>query len=93
MRKNTKSQIEDIEKKEKLYRRESIEALVVAILGYFWLSIIFEPLALIFGIKIRKGSADSTTRRIAMADIIISLIAFGLMILSIMGFITHQYFA
>lgn len=72
------------EDKERLNRREAVEALMAAILGFFWLSFVFEPLALIFGIKIRKCSTDGATRKIALMAIIISCIAFELTIFEIL---------
>ncbi len=82
--KQTESKKEDKEKKERLNRREAIESAIVAILGIFWLPIIFEPLALGFGIKAMVSSTDRITTAVALIAIIISLITLGIMLMGIL---------
>lgn len=60
------------------YRREAIASIVVAILGWFFLGIVLEPLALWRGIYVKNRTRNNDTASLATAAIVISGISLGI---------------
>lgn len=74
------------EKPERSYRREAIMCVVVAVLGWFWLGIIIEPLVLWRGVYVVKHTDGEATKNIATVASIMAgttiavMVATGLMV-------------
>lgn len=67
--------------KEQSYKREPIVCIIVAILGWFFLSIILEPLTLWRGLYVRKHTEVETTKTLATVAAVISGVAIVAMVI------------
>lgn len=72
------------------YKREAVACIVTVILGWFWVGIILEPLALWRGIYVAIHTEDKVTMRVAtvaaiMASATISFLVGTIIISLLMG--------
>lgn len=75
---------------EHKYKREAIACIVTVILGWFWVGIILEPLALWRGIYVATHTEDKVTMRVAtvaaiMASVTLSILVGTIIISLLMG--------
>ena len=66
------------------YRREAIACIIVAILGWFFVGIILEPLALWRGIYVKNRTTNKDTASLAVASIVISGVSLGIVVLALL---------
>lgn len=75
---------------EHKYKREAIACIVTVILGWFWVGIILEPLALWRGIYVASRTEDKATMGVAtvaaiMAGVTLSILVGTIIIAILMG--------
>lgn len=79
----TKKRAKTIIQIEREHRREAIACIVVALIGWAWLSVVLEPVALWRSIHVLRHSGIRSTRTIATVACIISSIAVAILVASI----------
>ena len=72
------------------YKREAVACIVTVILGWFWVGIILEPLALWRGIYVASHTEDKVTMGVAtvaaiMAGVTLSILVGTIIISLLMG--------
>lgn len=75
---------------EHKYKREAIACIVTVILGWFWVGIILEPLALWRGIYVASHTEDKVTMGVAavaaiMAGVTLSILVGTIIMAILMG--------
>ena len=79
----TKKQAKTIEQIEREHKREAIACIVVALIGWAWLSVVLEPLVLWRSIHVLRHSGIRSTRTTATVACVISSIAVAILVASL----------
>lgn len=78
----TKKLTKTTEQIDQEYKREAIACVVAALIGWAWLSIVLEPVALWRSIHVLRHSDVQSTKTIATVACVISSIAVAILVFS-----------